>query len=104
MGRKSYKLQYLPLFEDDLNETVDYIQFHLKNPNAAERLVSAVHHAILTRLNNPESFEPYISAKDREDTYYRIYVKHYVIFYVVIDDVMEVRRIMYQRRKLSDYI
>ena len=104
MGRKSYKLRYLPLFEDDLNEIVDYIQFHLNNPDAAERLIDAVHHAILTRLDNAESFEPYISARDRKHPYYRIYVKNYVIFYVVIDDVMEVRRIMYQKRMFSNYI
>ncbi|GHV79520.1 hypothetical protein AGMMS49944_13110 [Spirochaetia bacterium] len=27
--------------------------------------------------------------------YYRIYVKNYTVFYVVIDDTMEVRRFMY---------
>ena len=35
-----------------------------------------------------------------EKVSYRIYVKNYMIFYVVIDDVMEVRRILYNKRNL----
>lgn len=36
MAEKHYKLRILPLFEDDLNEIVDYISIHLQNPIAAE--------------------------------------------------------------------
>lgn len=32
MGNKKYRLQILPLFEEDLNEIVDYITSKLKNP------------------------------------------------------------------------
>lgn len=53
---------------------------------------------ILERLETPLSFEPYHSAKYRKDVYYRIYVGNYTIFYVVIDDVMEVRRFIYSGR------
>ena len=38
------------------------------------------------------------------DRYYRIYVRNYVIFYVVKGDVMEVRRILYSRRDLKNLI
>ena len=30
--------------------------------------------------------------------HYRIQVRHFTIFYVVIEDVMEVRRVLYSRR------
>ena len=46
VNAKKYKLRYLPLFEYDLNEIVDYIAVHLKNPDAAERLVSDMESAI----------------------------------------------------------
>ena len=36
MDTKRYKLRFLPLFEDDLNEAVDYIAIRLKNPTASE--------------------------------------------------------------------
>jgi plasmid stabilization system protein ParE len=104
MAEKIYRLRYLPLFEDDLSEIINYIIFQLKNKPAANDLLHKIETAIMTRLGNPESFEPYPSAKDRKHPYYRIYVKNFVIYYVVIDDkaddfkIMEVRRILYSKR------
>lgn len=95
---KDYKLRFLPLFEDDLNKIVDYIAFKLHNPIAAEQLVDAVQKAIFERLPFAESFEPFHSVRDRKYPYYRITVKNYTVFYVVIGDTMEVRRILYSRR------
>ncbi len=99
-----YKLRILPLFEEDLNEIVDYISLQLENPIAAAALVDDVERAIEERTSCAEAFEPYRSAKERKYPYYRIYVRNYVIFYVVIDDVMEVRRIFYNRRDLQSLI
>lgn len=99
MGKK-YKLRFLPLFESDLEEIVDYISDNLKNPQAAYLLVDEIEKAIKQRLACPESFEPYPSAKERKYPYYRIYVKNFIIYYVVINDedeefhIMEVRRIL----------
>lgn len=101
MDKKQYKLQFLPLFEEDLNEIVDYITFKLKNPTAANDLVDAVEASVYNRLSNAESFEPYKSVKKRKYPYYCIQIKNFTIFYVVIDDVMEVRRILYNRRDLT---
>lgn len=100
MERKNYKLRVLPLFEDDLSEIVDYISSRLRNPSAAEDLVDLVQESIRARLPCAESFETYQGAKEREAPYYRIYVKNYTIFYVVLGDVMEIRRILYSRRHL----
>lgn len=104
MDEKHYKLRILPLFEDDLNEIVDYISIRLQNPIAAENFVDAVETAIHERLSCAEAFEPYPSAKERRYPYYRIQVKNYTIFYVVIGDTMEVRRIVYSRRDLSKQV
>ena len=104
MAEKYYKLRILPLFEDDLNEIVDYISIHLQNPIAAENFVDAVETAIYERLSCSEEFEPYSSAKERMYPYYRISVKNYTIFYVVIGDTMEIRRIIYSRRDLDKQI
>ena len=37
-------------------------------------------------------------------TIYRIYVKNYIVFYVVIDDIMEVRRLLYNRKKYKEWV
>ena len=102
MGDKHYELQFLSLFEEDLNEIVDYITYRLRNRVAAENLVDAVEAAIQERLPNAEAFEPYQSSRERKYPYYRIRVKNFMIFYVVIDNVMEVRRILYGRRNWKE--
>jgi len=104
MDEECYKLRFLPLFVDDLSEIVDYIALRLKNPIAADNLVDEVQTAIRERMACAEAFEPYHSNRERQYPYYRIYVKNYIIFYVVIGDVMEVRRIVYSRRNLSEQL
>ena len=51
-----------------------------------------------------ESFEKYNSKKKRKNTYYRIYVKNYTIFYTIKDNAMEVRRILSSRRNFDKLI
>lgn len=98
---KKYKLRYLPLFEEDLYNAASYIADVLKNPQAAERLITKTKNAIKERQKMPLSFEPYHSAVNRKDQYYRIYIGNYSVFYVVIDDVMEVRRFIYSARYID---
>lgn len=97
-----YELSYLPLFYEDMYEKVTYIREELLNPEAADELINAVEEAILERLPNCESFEPYHSIKDRKYPYYRIYVKNFTVYYVVIPmgdkKIMEVRRFLYKRQ------
>lgn len=104
MSGNRYKLKFLPLFEDDLNEIVDYITDRLRNRTAAVNLVAEVQAAIRERATCAESFEQYHSAKERQYPYYRIYIRNYVVFYVVIGDVMEVRRIVFNRRNLPKQV
>lgn len=103
MKNEKYKLQYLPLFEQDLIQTISYITNVLKNTDAAEKLVNDVEDAIQERLEYPLAFEPFPSKK-RDYPYYRIYIRNYVIYYVVIGDVMEVRRFLYGARDTNRYL
>ena len=98
MLNDKYELRYLPKYEDDLNEIVDYIIFKLNNPGSAIKLVEKVERAIIERLSCPLSFEPFQSDRKRKNQYYSIYVDNFTIYYIVIGDVMEVRRILYSRR------
>ena len=97
---KKFTLRFLPQFEHDLAATRDYVTFTLQNPKAALRLIEDAEKAILKRLENPLGFQPYQSVRKRKHPYYRINVKNFSIFYVVIDDVMEVRRFVYSKRNL----
>ena len=46
MADKPYQLRYLPIFEQDLVETVSYITNVLRNPDAANQLLADVEAAI----------------------------------------------------------
>lgn len=109
MFSKKYRLNYLPLFYDDLVEKVTYIAEKLKNPKAANDLLDKVESAIMERLPVAESFEPYHSVRERRYSYYRIYVDNYIVYYVVIDDdphdlVMEVRRFLYNGQNRDNMV
>ena len=98
-----YKLRYLPLFYEDLEQKVVYIAEKLHNEKAANDLIDAVEKAILERLPVAEAFEPYHSLKERRYPYYRIYVKNFVAWYVFLDDegedrIMEMRRFLYNKQ------
>jgi hypothetical protein len=102
MSENRYKIRLLPSYHTDFLETVSYICNILHNKTAAENLIDETEHAIISRSFSPLSFEPFPSKKEHVHTYYRIYVKNYTIFYVVIGDVMEVRRLLYNRRNIVD--
>ena len=98
---KRYRLQYLPLFWDDLNNAVTYISETLSNPQAASRLVDETEAAILAHLENPTIAPVYKTTRQRPLPYYWLEVGSYMVFYVVFDDVMEVRRMVYGARDLT---
>ena len=101
---RPYKLRYLPLFWEDLSQAASYIAFDLNNPAAANRLVDNVEAGILEHLKNPTMSPTYPSTRRRLHPYYRFYVVNYMVFYVIIDDVMEVRRLLYKRRDIESII
>ncbi len=109
MTNDQYQLRYLPLFFDDVSNVAAYISNELSNPKAAKDLIDDIESAILKRLPNCESFETYNSKKNRKYPYYRIYVKNYIIYYIVIDDevsnkIMEVRRLLFDRQDQESLI
>lgn len=102
-------MRYIPKYERDLNEILDYIVFNLNNPDSAMKLVDKIENAILQRLCCPLSFEQFQSKRNRKNSYYRIYVDNFTEYYVVIDDViiddvMEVRPILYKGRDAGSII
>ncbi|SHK57420.1 type II toxin-antitoxin system RelE/ParE family toxin [Hespellia stercorisuis] len=108
MASNKYMLQYLPLFYEDLEEKLNYINYKLKNPQAANELLDAVESAIMERLPFAESFEQYNSLHEREYPYYRIYVNNYTIYYVVLTNgdqkIMEVRRFLYNKQNTKTLV
>ena len=98
---KRYRLEYLPLFWDDLNGAVVYISRTLNNPAAAERLLDEAEAVIFRHLENPTYGVTYKERSEEKETYYWFPVGNYMVFYVVKDDVMEVCRFLYGARDIT---
>ncbi len=101
---KKYIIKYSSSFIKQFNSILYYFVHNLKNKDAAEKFYNIVTTEIERRSINPKGFEKYLGSKNRKTVYYRIYVKNYTIFYVVIDNTMEVRRIIYSKRNFEKLI
>lgn len=97
----NFKLRYSPLFYADLDRITNYILLDLKNETATKAFIYDIEAAIKERLENPLQIAIYPSVRRREYEYRRILVGNYLIFYVVIEHTMIVRRLLYGRRDLD---
>ena len=104
MAKIKYTIKYTATFINQFNNISKYFIYKLKNKIAADKFYNEVIKEIEKRSINPEGFEKYISSRNRKNNYYRIYVKNYIIFYVVKDNTMEIRRILYSRRNFDNLI
>ena len=66
MNHKKYSLKYIPIFESNLYSAAEYISNTFNNKQSAVNLINETENAILKRLENPISFEPYHSTKLRK--------------------------------------
>lgn len=105
---KKVEERFLESFYRDLDEITTYIVNMHKNYKAANDLVDAIEIAIDKRTPIADSFKPYKSKKHRDYDYYRLIVKNFYIFYVVIEEdnksIVEYRRILYKKRNWQDII
>lgn len=100
-GHGAYQVRYLPLFWDDLNSAVTYIARVLQSPMAASRLLDRTETAILDHAQSPTMAPVYRTKRHHDQPHYWFPIGNYMVFYVVIGDVMEVRRLLYGTRDLT---
>ena len=99
-----YKLKYLPLAQKDLRDITSYIADNLKAPKAAMDFINTLDNSI-SRLQqffySCKLYQPQESLK----TEYRLMpVKNYLVFYVVIENEVEIHRIVYAKMNLAKFI
>ena len=104
MANKKYVIIYLPTFISQFNNILYYITYELRNKIAADNFYNEVVKQIEIRSNAPKSYEIFKTIKSEKIKYYKINVKNYTIFYVVKDNVMEIRRIYYSQRNFDNLI
>lgn len=101
---KKYQIIYDELFDKDFESILIYIRNELKNEIAASNLANLVWSEIENRAKNPIIYEQYKSYKNRDEIFYKLYIKNYTVFYVVTEDTMEIRRMIYSKRNLDKLI
>jgi addiction module RelE/StbE family toxin len=94
---KKYRIEYLAIAAQDLTDIIEYIT--LDNPQSALKLLDEIDESI----SKLEDF-PYMGIKPRDTRLQRLkyrilVVSSYLIFYVVKDDYVEIRRILHGKRK-----
>ncbi len=104
MVNNKYTIKYTDTFIKQFNNILKYFIYKLQNKIAAENFYNEVIKEIEKRSEYPESFEKYNSIRKRKNTYYRIYVKNYTIFYTIKDNTMQVRLILSSRRNFDKLI
>ena len=67
-------------------------------------ILKNIEKSIKERSKNPESYEKYKINKKRNFSWYRIYIKNFVIFYTVESNTMKVAHIIYSRRDMENLI
>lgn len=94
---KKYSIKYLPIAEKDLTEIIEYVK--LDSPQSALSLLDEIDITILKL----EDF-PFIGKIPKDSrlqllNYRVLIVSSYLVFYVVNDNIVEIRRILHGKRK-----
>lgn len=100
--KNNFELKYSPEFLNDFENINNYIKYELNNVIAGDNLISKVEKEIKSRLKNPLGYQAYKTKAG--NTYYRIYINNYIIFYTVSNNEMKVRRFIYAKRDLDKLI
>jgi len=92
---QKFTLDIRPTFVEELDKTLAYIEVELENHQAADRLLNDAYAAIDEMLDHPTVTRPVYRPPQVNQPYYVIHVRNYDVFYIVHDDIMEVRWFRY---------
>lgn len=94
--RKKYEINYLPIAVSDLEEIIEYIK--IDNPDAALNMLNTIDEAI-SKLKDFSEIGVIPKDKRLKRLGYRIKVcKNYLVFYVIKENIIEIRRILHGKR------
>ena len=101
-----YKVQFLPLAQNDLVEIVGYIANKLHNKQAANRLADEIIKATDTLADFPYAYPAYTPIRPTKNEYRKISVQNYLIFYTVDEKskFVTVSRVVYAKRDYDKLI
>jgi len=97
-------IKYLPSFYQELDDIVEYISIKLEAPRAALNLVNELDIEIKKLKKFPNAHRLYRPIKPIKTQYRILTVGSYLVFYVVFEKYIEIHRMIYKKRNLSQLI
>lgn len=94
-----YTIQYLPIAQNDLEEIFKYIQ--KDNKASAEKLLEKINE----KISNLISF-PLIGTVPKDERlqkmgYRMLIIDKYIVFYAIIENIIEIRRVLHGSRNYN---
>jgi len=102
--QKMLDIVYLPSFQQDLDAIIDYITYTLEAPRAASNLLDELENSINDLRMFPLAHRVYRPIKPITAEYRVLTIKNYLVFYVALEKTIEIHRIIYKKRNLSQLI
>lgn len=96
---KKYNAEYLPVAQRDLSEIIEYIR--IDNPDAALKLLDQIDETISKLADFPLIGHVPKDPHFIHLGYHMLVINTYLVFYLIKDDTVEIRRILHGKRKYS---
>lgn len=96
--KNKFKLKIFPLAQRDIEEIFDYIAIKLCNPTAAIRLINDFEEAFEIVCLFPESCPCVNNEYIKDKTLRKLIVDSYIAFYRIMNNEIQVIRVLYGMR------
>lgn len=98
-----YKIIYLPVARQDIENIILYISGQLKAPKAVFNLLDEFECSFFLLREFPYAYKLYRPVRTLEEEYRMLPVKNHAVFYVVREreKIVEIHRVIYARRNLT---
>lgn len=101
-----YKLEFLPIAKNDVDNIIYYISNHLKNITAARKLRDLFADSIDKILEFPYGTPTYQQVNFLRNEYRSFKVKNFLMFYTINeqDRIITIVRVLYQKMDISQIL
>ena len=101
-----YKIEYLEIAKNDIDDIIHYISYNLKNKKAASELIESFINEINGITIFPYGNSKYKPTKTLKYSYRKARVKNYLIFYTINENekTITIARIIYKKRNIEKII
>jgi len=94
---KKYDILYLSIAERDLTDIFEYI--YKDNPSVAASFLNTIDNTIAKLADFPEMGKVPNDSRLKNLGYRMLIIDEYIVFYVIKEKIVEIRRILHGKRK-----